>query len=76
MLPWPARLPDISLIGHLWDMIGGGLLPRAPNNLDDLRHQLEVIWNEISQENVNHLKETRPQQVHAYIPFHGDVTHY
>jgi hypothetical protein len=43
---WPARSPDLSLIEHLWNMMMSRrlrLLPRAPNSLEEPRHQLEVI---------------------------------
>jgi hypothetical protein len=75
MLPWPARSPDLSPIEHLWDMMGQRLrlLPRAPHNLDELRHQLQVKWNDIPQEN---LIESMPRRVNACIAVNGDVTHY
>jgi hypothetical protein len=78
MLPWPAPSPDLSLIEHLWDMIGRRLrlLPRAPNNVDVLRYQLDVIWNEIPKENIDHLIESMPRRVNACIAVHRDVTHY
>ncbi|GFU67174.1 transposable element Tc1 transposase [Trichonephila clavipes] len=36
-LPWPARLPDLSPIEHVWDTMGRRL--HLPGNVDDLVRQ-------------------------------------
>ncbi|GFY05559.1 transposable element Tcb1 transposase [Trichonephila clavipes] len=46
-LPWAARLPDLSPIEHIWDMMGMRL--NLLGNVDYLARQLEQIWQEISQ---------------------------
>lgn len=78
ILPWPARSPDLSPIEHVWDMIGRRLrnLPRPPDNLDDLRHQVQVAWDEIPQQDIDHLLESMPRRVNACITVQSDVTHY
>ncbi|GFS65977.1 transposable element Tcb1 transposase [Trichonephila clavipes] len=47
-LLWPARSPDLSVIEHVWNMMGRRL--HLPGNADDLARQLEQIWQEIPQE--------------------------
>ena len=42
LLPWPSRLPDMSPIEHVWDMVGRRLIrqdPPAPT--------LDALWTRI-----------------------------
>ena len=57
VLPWPSRSPDLSPIEHVWDMIGVrlGNLPRAPDTLDELRLRIQEAWDELAQEDIDHL---------------------
>ncbi|GFT02615.1 transposable element Tcb1 transposase [Trichonephila clavipes] len=41
-LPLPARLPELSPIEHIWDVMGR--LLQSFWNSDDLGQQLETIW--------------------------------
>jgi transposase len=54
-LPWPPRSPDLSPIEHVWDIIGSRLLnlQHPPETLAALRHEVEVAWNEIPQEDID-----------------------
>ncbi|CAH1990109.1 unnamed protein product [Acanthoscelides obtectus] len=58
LLPWPPRSPDLSPIEHVWDMMGKRLL-----NLQPLREALVVAWNEIPQEDIDHLIRSMPRRV-------------
>ncbi|GFW50309.1 transposable element Tc1 transposase [Trichonephila clavipes] len=49
-LPWPARLPDLSPIKHVWAMIRRRL--HLPWNVDDLTRKLVPIWQEIPQKTI------------------------
>ncbi|CAH2002088.1 unnamed protein product [Acanthoscelides obtectus] len=65
LLPWPPRSPDLSPIEHVWDMMGRRLvnLQRPPQTLEALREELVVAWNEIPQEDIDHLIRSMPRRV-------------
>ncbi|GFS56514.1 transposable element Tcb1 transposase [Trichonephila clavipes] len=73
-LPWPARLPDPSLIEHVWDILGRRL--HLPGNVDDLARQLEQIWQEIPQETIRVPYHSMPRRVAACILARGGSTPY
>ncbi|UYV63148.1 hypothetical protein LAZ67_2003293, partial [Cordylochernes scorpioides] len=55
-LPWPARSPDLSLIEHIWEVMGRRLQPFR--NIDYLARQLETIWQEIPQHTIRNLYQS------------------
>ncbi|CAH1953450.1 unnamed protein product [Acanthoscelides obtectus] len=57
LLPWSPRSPDLSPIEHVWDMMGRRLLnlQGPPQTLEALREEVVVAWNEIPQEDIDHL---------------------
>ncbi|CAH2006703.1 unnamed protein product [Acanthoscelides obtectus] len=65
LLPWPPRSPDLSPIEHVWDMMGRRLLnlQRPLQTLEALREELVVTWNEIPQEDIDHLIRSMPRRV-------------
>ncbi|CAH1964740.1 unnamed protein product [Acanthoscelides obtectus] len=78
LLPWPPRSPDLSPIEHVWDMMGRRLLnlQRPPQTLEALREELVVAWNEIPQEDIDHLTRTMPRRVGECVAHQGASTHY
>lgn len=78
LLPWPARSPDLSPIEHVWDMMDRRLrhLAHPPNTIAELRQQLQIAWDEIPQDAINHLISSMPRRVTFCIQARGDVTHY
>ncbi|RZC39539.1 DDE 3 domain containing protein, partial [Asbolus verrucosus] len=62
LLPWPPRSPDLSPIEHVWDMMGRRLsnLAHPPQTLQQLRHEIQVIWDTLSQEEISHLLRSMP----------------
>ncbi|CAH1996093.1 unnamed protein product [Acanthoscelides obtectus] len=78
LLPWPPRSPDLSPIEHVWDMMGRRLLnlQRPPQTLEALREELVVAWNEIPQEDIDHLIRRMPRRVGDCIAHPGASTHY
>ncbi|CAH1989820.1 unnamed protein product [Acanthoscelides obtectus] len=78
LLPWPPRSPDLSPIEHVWDMMGRRLLnlQRPPQTLEALREELVVAWNEIPQEDINHLIRSMPRRVGECVAHQGASTHY
>lgn len=78
LLPWPPRSPDLSPIEHVWDIIGRrlGQLLRPPQTLEELRHQIQVAWDEIPQEEIDNLIDSMIRRVRECIEHHGGATHY
>nr|XP_042898564.1 uncharacterized protein LOC122269446 [Parasteatoda tepidariorum] len=59
-LPWPARSPDLSPIGNIWDYLG--LRVGHPTSLNELEARLQQIWNEMSQDIIQNLYASMPDQ--------------
>ncbi|CAH1958983.1 unnamed protein product [Acanthoscelides obtectus] len=77
LLPWPPRSPDLSPIEHVWDMMGRRLnLQRPPQTLEALREEFVVAWNEIPQEDIDHLIRSMPRRVGECVAHQGASTHY
>ncbi|CAH1989194.1 unnamed protein product [Acanthoscelides obtectus] len=78
LLPWPPRSPDLSPIEHVWDIMGRRLLnlQRPPQTLEALREELVVAWNEIPQEDIDHLIRSMPRRVGECVAHQGASTHY
>ncbi|CAH1976114.1 unnamed protein product [Acanthoscelides obtectus] len=78
LLPWPPRSPDLSPIEHVWDMMGRRLLnlQRPPQTLEALQEELVVAWNEIPQEDIDHLIRSMPRRVGECVAHQGASTHY
>ncbi|CAH1996987.1 unnamed protein product [Acanthoscelides obtectus] len=78
LLPWPPRSPDLSPIEHVWDMMGRRLLnlQHPPQTLEALREELVVAWNEIPQEDIDHLIRSMPRRIGECVAHQGASTHY
>ncbi|KAH0814040.1 hypothetical protein GEV33_008751 [Tenebrio molitor] len=57
LLPWPPRSPDLSPIEHVWDLMGRRLtnLHNPPLTLAALRHEIQVAWDSVPQDEINYL---------------------
>ncbi|GFV31621.1 transposable element Tc1 transposase [Trichonephila clavipes] len=73
-LPSTARLPGLSPVEHVWDMMGRGL--HLPENVDDLAQQLKQIWQEIPQETIRVFYYSMLRHVAACIQARGWSTPY
>ncbi|CAH1965519.1 unnamed protein product [Acanthoscelides obtectus] len=69
---------DISPIEHVLDMMGRRLLnlQRHPQTLEALREELVVAWNELPQEDIDHLIRSMPRRVGECVAHQGASTHY
>lgn len=78
ILPWPPRSPDLSPIEHVWDMMGRRLndLPHQPETLQQLRHEIQIIWDVIDQINIDNLIRSMPRRVAECSNLRGGPTHY
>ena len=57
LLPWPSRLPDMSPISHVWNLVGRGLSrdPRPAASKNELWLLIQAIWNSLQQADVENL---------------------
>ncbi|GBM55136.1 hypothetical protein AVEN_207022-1 [Araneus ventricosus] len=78
MLPWPARSPDLSLIEHVWNIIGRQLQrhPHPALTVPVLIDQVQQAWNSIPQTDIRHLYDTMHARLHASIQNSGAYTGY
>jgi transposase len=78
LLPWPPRSPDLSPIEHVWDLMGRRLtnLHNPPLTLAALRHEIQVGWDSVPQDEINHLIRSMPRRVRECIGSRGGPTHY
>jgi hypothetical protein len=78
LLPWPPRSPDLSPIEHVWDLMGRRLtnLHNPPLTLAALRHEIQVAWDSVPQDEINHLIRSMPRRVRKCRGSRGGPTHY
>jgi hypothetical protein len=56
-VPWPAMIPDLNHIEHIWDMLGRRIHAREPpvQNIRQLEAALHREWQQLSQKNIRRL---------------------
>ncbi|GFW34198.1 transposable element Tcb2 transposase [Trichonephila clavipes] len=78
LLSWPAYLPDMSPIEHVWDSVGRHLArdscPAASK--DKLLLRIQAILNSPPQVDIQNLFDSMPRRVAALIAALGDYTRY
>ena len=70
-LEWPARSPDLNLIGNLWSILDKAISKNPPRNLQDLKDRLRQAWVEIPLETLQKLVEDMPRRIQACIAAKG-----
>ena len=72
-LPWPARVPDLSPIEHLWDMTKRELtLSQEPaTTIAELQQWVQSVWDNVSQDDIWHLYDHLHMRIHACIVIRG-----
>ncbi|GFT82678.1 transposable element Tcb1 transposase [Trichonephila clavipes] len=71
-LPWPARIPDLSPIEHIWDPLGR--LVGNLTSLNELEARLQQTWDEMSQDILQNLFASTPDYNACFIRARGDST--
>ncbi|CAH1369275.1 unnamed protein product, partial [Tenebrio molitor] len=63
---------------HVWDLMGRRLtnLHNPPLTLAALRHEIQVAWDSVPQDEINHLIRSMPRRVRECIGSRGGPTHY
>jgi hypothetical protein len=77
VLPWPAFLPDLSPIEHLWDELGRRVRHRQnpPETLQELHDALVHEWNNIPQSFIQQLIGFMRRRCEAVVAARGGHTH-
>ncbi|GFV62396.1 transposable element Tcb1 transposase [Trichonephila clavipes] len=78
LLPWPAYSPDMSPIGHEWDIVGRCIARdlRPVASTDKLWLRIQTIWNTLPQTDIKNLLNSMPRRVAALIAARGGHTKY
>lgn len=77
-IDWPARLPDLSPIEHVWDILGQGVRNRdpQPKTLQLLEAALREAYNRIPQYMIARLIMSMRRHCEACIRANGGHTYY
>ncbi|GFT03714.1 synaptic vesicle glycoprotein 2C [Trichonephila clavipes] len=70
-MDWPAYLPDLNPIDHVWDMLGRRIaaLQLSPTCLPELRRALLDEWCNIPQDHIDNLILSMPRRCGCDIDF-------
>lgn len=74
VLDHPPQSPDLNVIEHLWDEIGRKLLEKNIRNKNDLKNEINTLWNEMSQDVTKKLVESMPKRLKEVIQNKGGPT--
>ena len=77
-VPWPAMIPDLSPIEHIWDMLGLRIHAREPpvQTIRQLEAALHREWQQLSQQDLRRLTGGIRRKVEAVIQARGGYTRY
>jgi len=73
VLKCPPQSPDLNQIEHLWDVVEQQLraLDVHPTNLHQMQDAILSIWANISKECFQHLVESMPRRIKAFLKAKG-----
>ena len=78
VLPWPAKIPDLNPIEHIWDLLDRRVRARAipPRNVQELAGALVEEWGNISQQELASLVLSMKRRCTAVLNAAGGHTRY
>ncbi|GFY01134.1 transposable element Tcb2 transposase [Trichonephila clavipes] len=78
LLPWPAYSPDMSPIGHVWDLVGRCLArdPRPAALKAELLLRIQAIWNSLPQADIQNLFNSMPRRIATLVAVRSGYTKY
>ncbi|GFT49614.1 transposable element Tcb1 transposase [Trichonephila clavipes] len=71
-LPWSARSPDLSPVGHVWDQLKRQM--PSCHSVHDLELAVQDLWAHLPQDNIRCLINSMPDRVAACIAAGGGPT--
>ena len=76
-VPWPAMIPDLNPIEHIWDMLSR-IQAREPHvqKFGQLEAALHREWQQLSQQDIRRLTGGMGRRLEAVIQAHGGYTRY
>jgi transposase len=77
-VPWPAMSSDLIPIEHIWDMLGRRIQALEPpvQNIRQLEAALHREWQQLSQQDIQHLTGGMRCRVEAVIQACGGYNQY
>jgi transposase len=74
----PARRPDMNPIEHVWDHLGRNVKKRQPlpETIQELRIALYEEWEQMPQEEIQHVIESKPRRIETLPRCRGGYTRY
>lgn len=76
LLDHPARSPDFNPIENLWEWMGRELMKEKPRNKEELREEIEVLWDSISEEHCRVLIDSMPKRMRDGLQAKGSWIDY
>ncbi|GFX00951.1 transposable element Tcb2 transposase [Trichonephila clavipes] len=73
-VPWPARTPDLSPVGHVWDQVKQQM--SSCHSVHDLELSVHDLWAHLPLDNIRRLINSMPDRVVACIAAGGGPTRY
>ena len=74
-VPWPAMIPELNPIEHIWDILGRRIQVREPpvQNIRQLEATLHRVWQ---QQDIRRLTGGMRRRVEAVVQARGGYTRY
>lgn len=76
LLDWPARSPDLNIIENAWDQIERMIKDKNCKNLQDLKREIAVAWQNLTGSYCKKLAESMVRRVQACYEAKGGATKY
>ena len=72
---WPAHSPDLSIIEHVWAIMGRMVEKAQPQTVDELKTILMTVWDELSHSTINSMVHTINRRLKQVIVNQGRQVH-
>ena len=76
VLLWPALIPDLNRIEHVWDQMGRAVASMNITNVQQLAHALVDAWNNIPQAKITRIIRSMNSRCLSVVDAEGGHTRY